>query len=342
MKDGSLTEGSLLQEAIVQARRFLEGSQLPNGRWLDFRGDNFISSHWVTAYVGSYLGLAGGERVVLDKARAWLLGHQHRGGGWGFSLANPPDADSIANAIHVLVQERGTEASEAVITEATRLLFQFWEESKGGFRTYCPDRTDEFHHEGSAWCDVHMSVTAMAAQVLYLVDRERHRAVLEACADFIRALQAPAGFWEDYWWDGRTYSTYHAARLLFLMGDLDPIKRAGDFFVQVRGTDGGWGNCTGGAAAPFHTALAVGTLLLDDEHRHSGAARMGISWLLRAQQPDGSWPAVPIQRIPYPHVHEPWKDPDGGHRIPMLVDRNRLFTTATVLGVLAHLRDTPR
>jgi squalene-hopene/tetraprenyl-beta-curcumene cyclase len=330
-----------IPETIAKACRFLEKSQLANGRWLDFRGgDSFISSHWVTAYVGSHLGLAGGDRTVLEKARTWLQNHQHPGGGWGFSLRNPPDADSIANVVHLLVQERGSEENQANLAQAVQLLFRFWVDSEGGFRTYCPDRTDELHSSGSAWCNVHMSVTAMAAQALYLVDRELHRPTLEACARLIRTLQTPAGFWEDYWWDGRTYSTYHACRLLFLLGDHAPIGAACDWFVQACEPDGGWGNCIGGAAAPFHTALVVATLLLDEKHRHGTAARNGISWLLRAQQPDGSWPAVAIQRIPHPHLVAPWEDPEGCHMLPMLIDHKRLFTTATVLGALIHFRET--
>lgn len=321
--------------AIRRAARFLEASQRPDGRWLDFRGETFISSQWVTAYVGSHLWRASGEPAAPSRALTWLLGHQHPGGGWGFSLANPPDADSIANVVHLLAALGGPEEA---LGFATELLLRYWADEGGGFRTYLPIPGDPLHFPGSAWCDVHLSVTAMAAQALHAVDEGRHREVLSACARLLRARQAEAGFWDDYWWDGRTYATYHACRFLSLAGDQESTARAGDWLMEVRSPGGGWGNGVNGEPAPLHTAFAVGTLLLGDPRRHADGIREGIRWLLDAQIADGSFAAVPTQRVPRPSVHAPWEGGEDTLLRPLLTDHNRLFTTATVLAVLGDSR----
>jgi squalene-hopene/tetraprenyl-beta-curcumene cyclase len=318
-------------DAAARARRFLEAAQLTNGRWLDFRTRDLISSSWVTAYVGAALAHAGGSRGALEKARTWLGSNRHPRGGWGYGAVTPPDADTIANVIYFLARARGDEPSDPAIVEAVPSLLHYWVEPEGGFQTYQPVRGDPLHYPGSGWCDAHLSVTAMAGEALYAIDKDHHRSILEACSRFLRARQCAAGFWEDYWWDGKTYGTYHAARLLFLMDDRAPVRRSVEWTLEQAAAEGGFGNGEGGAAAPFHTALALRTLLLDEKQGHSHAARSAASWLLREQQSDGGFQAVPMLRVPEPETHAPGESPKS---CPLVVDKNRLFTTATVLSAL--------
>jgi squalene-hopene/tetraprenyl-beta-curcumene cyclase len=332
-----------LDEAITRAVRFLEGAQTADGRWLDFRfrfvvGDrDVISSQWVTAYVGQVLARAGASPASLERARDWLLGHAHTGGGWGFSLATPADADSTANVVHFLSHWRGTPAWDAALSEAGTQLLRYWDELAGGFRTYRPAEKPSLNgwasYPGSSWCDVHLCVTALAAEALHASGEARHQRVLEACARMVRDWQRPEGFWEAYWWHGRTYTTFHAARLLSLCGEAsEPLARATRWLLGTQEASGGWG-------PPFHTALALATLLLEGGAQHHGSAlQAGLRWLLRAQQPDGGWACAPIMRMPRPEVHAPWEDPEGCLLLPVLTDRNRLFTTATVLGALVDFR----
>jgi squalene-hopene/tetraprenyl-beta-curcumene cyclase len=343
-----------IPETLARAVRFLENAQTPDGRWLDFRfrfvvGDrDVISSQWVTAYVGEALTRAGGTPARLERARDWLMGHTHPGGGWGFSLATPADADSTANVVNFLSHWRGVPPWDAALEEAQAQLMRYWDALQGGFRTYRPAERPSLNgwasYPGSSWCDVHLCVTGMAARALHASGDARHRPTLEACARLMRASQAPEGFWEAYWWHGRTYATFHAARLLSLSsGDSEPVARAARWLSGAQGADGGWGNGTGGEAAPFHTALALSTLLLDGGPlRHGPALRAGLRWLLRAQQPDGGWAHVPVMRMPRPEVHAPWEDPEGCLLLPVLTDRNRLFTTATVLSALVDCRNALR
>ncbi|PTL80822.1 prenyltransferase/squalene oxidase repeat-containing protein [Vitiosangium sp. GDMCC 1.1324] len=336
-----------LTEALARARRFLESARTADGRWLDFRfrfvvGDrDVISSQWVTAYVGHALARVKGDPATLERARDWLMGHPHPGGGWGFSLATPADADSIANVVHFLSHWRGEPGWDAALSEACEQLLRYWDEAEGGFRTYRPAEKPSLNgwasYPGSSWCDIHLCVTALAGQALYAAGAPGHRPLLEACARRLRACQAPEGFWEAYWWHGRTYATFHAARLLSLLGGAsEPVALAARWVLGAQRHDGGWGNGNGGEAAPFHTALALATLLLDGgPPRHGPALHAGLRWLLRAQQPDGGWAQAPIMRMPRPEVHAPWEDPEGCLLLPVLTDRNRLFTTATVVPVLA-------
>ncbi len=342
--------GAAFSETLERARRFVETSQKADGRWLDFRfrflvGDtDVISSQWVTAYVGESFARAGGASAALARARDWLLANQHPGGAWGFSRATPADADSTANAVRFLARWREVKPWDGALAEACAQLLRYWDEPGEGFRTYrLPDQPDPrgwATFPGSSWCDVHLCVTALAAGALHAAGPERHRRLLEACARHVAERQAPEGFWEAYWWQGRTYSTHHAARLLALLGEApERISRAVDWTLQARAADGGWGNGLGGEPAAFHTALSVSTLLLDPRHRQGPEVREGIAWLMRHQQADGGWANVPVMRMPRLDEHEPWKDPEGCLLIPVLTDRNRLFTTATVLHALVDWRD---
>ncbi len=47
-------------------------------------------------------------------------------------------------------------------------------------------------------------------------------------------------------------------------------------------------------------------------------------------------------RMPRPQVHEAWNDPEGCLLLPVLTDRNRLFTTATVVTALADVHEALR
>jgi squalene-hopene/tetraprenyl-beta-curcumene cyclase len=334
-----------LEEARQRAARFLASMQRPDGRWLDFRfrfafnGNEVISSQWVTAYVGASLASGGAAPGALDRARAWLMASQHPGGGWGFSRATPADADSTANALHFFARHRdGSPASEAALEFATGWLLRYWDSAEGGFHTYLPvaarAQGEELAYPGSSWCDVHVSVTALAAEALRVADATRHAAVLERAAATLARAQSPEGFWEAFWWHGRTYSTYQAARVLARLGDLAAAPRAVDWLLRVRHEDGSWGNGLGGPASAFHTSLALRTLLLDSRSDSKAAAAAAVDWLLEAQESDGGFATGPIMRMPRPDVHAPWEAPDTCLLVPLLYDRNRVFTTASVLEAL--------
>ncbi|MET0404136.1 MAG: hypothetical protein ABW123_17115, partial [Cystobacter sp.] len=321
--------------------------------WLDFRfrfvvGDrDVISSQWVTAYVGQALARVGADPAVLRRARDWLKTHAHQEGGWGFSLATPPDADSTANVVHFLSHFRGEPAAEQALSEACEQLLRYWDEAGGGFRTYRPAETPSLDgwasYPGSAWCDVHACVSALSGRVLHAVGAPRHRAVLEACGRRLLETQSPEGYWEAYWWQGRTYTTRHAAELLCLLGDIPggkpgasaaAVARAARWTRHAQREEGGWGNGLGGASTAFDTALALATLRLDPG-ASGDALRSGLHWLSRTQRAEGDWDSAPLMRMPRPQEHTPWEDPEGCLLLPVLTDRNRLFTTATVVAALA-------
>ena len=69
-----------------------------------------------------------------------------------------------------------------------------------------------------------------------------------------------------------------------------------------------------------------------------GALVRGIEWLLAHQNSDGSWPAVPILRVPRPDVLRPWEQTLWRESLlgldVVVPDWRRLFTTATALQAL--------
>lgn len=339
MRDPGETSGlepsreSVSSTAIADACTFLERAQCADGRWLDFRGDRNISSSWVTAYIGTQLARAASHSSSVDRARTWLLDHPHPAGGWGYNRATRPDADTIANVVHFLLALGPTEATARAITASVRLLEQFFVPSVGGFRTYQPVQNDSLHHPNSSWCAVHPCVTAMCASALAAADYQGQSARVRMCADYLRSQQRETGLVDAFWWEGATYATYHAARVLRIVGDGEAVARAKEGVLARVHCDGGWGTNLGGASSAFHTALAVKTLTIACDDRHTRAIGDGLTWLLRMQEPDGGWPTVPILRVPRPDIHHPRGAADE-QWAPTLRDRNRLFTTATVLSAL--------
>lgn len=83
-------------------------------------------------------------------------------------------------------------------------------------------------------------------------------------------------------------------------------------------------------------------LLSSDLNKYRSIGDAGIAWLLSQQFKDGSWRGDHILQIPHTHIHEPgeiteWKLGSFGTGITV-DDHNRIFTTVTVLNLLALFR----
>ena len=177
---------------------------------------------------------------------------------------------------------------------------------------------------------------SLAGRALQAVDDLGHRRVIEDCARLLRERQSSAGYWDAYWWQGRTYATRHAAGLLCLEKDTSgAVGRAVEWTREAQLAEGGWGDGLGGAPTAFDTALALATLRLAPASEPCReAVRAGLQWLARTQRPEGDWDSAPLMRMPRPEEHAPWDNPQSCLLLPVLTDRNRLFTTATVVSAL--------
>jgi hypothetical protein len=124
------------------------------------------------------------------------------------------------------------------------------------------------------------------------------------------------------------------------MGDQTGTSRAVDWWVSINQVGNAWGNGLGDEAPPFHTALAISTLMLLQGSPHlEQLIYNGINWLLGNQRTDGSWTSISILLTPFPDIHTPWQSTDISCR-QAIKDQYNLFTTTTVLSALAYYRDS--
>ncbi len=101
------------------------------------------------------------------------------------------------------------------------------------------------------------------------------------------------------------------------------------------------------SGSPFATAWCLRLLALGREDTSvSRKIARAAHWLGEQQQADGSWAASARLRVPYPHDTDPdrfegWVV-DGTIEGSLSFDRERIFTTATVLQALHRSRPENR
>lgn len=111
--------------------------------------------------------------------------------------------------------------------------------------------------------------------------------------------------------------------------------------LALQNDDGAWGDAPerSGPSHAVATALAILSLSLAPQTRAiAGATSRAVRRLADWQRDDGSWPTVPILRIPDAHVLDPHRV-DGGHSRPgtniVVADQRRIYTTAIVMHALS-------
>jgi squalene cyclase len=340
-----------LDGALMRAQAFLRSARGADHLWRDFRTLAGQSSEWVTAFVAFTLQRAASEDETAKSALSVLLQHQRHNGGWGYNKDVPADCDSTSWALLGLM-ERSLGGSNA-IDRGVEFICQHQPESlNGGFSTYVPsDGIDAFlqsERSSSAvgWMGAHVCVTSVALQALLSARKSARSDHVTRGLEYLLCKRTTEGIWRSYWWKGHAYSTFQALKALSLAGiwsSSDALK-VEQYFVARQQSTGAWGDNreTGEAPDAFETAFVLLALSLCNHAAVSHAVEQGVRWLLSAQNEDGSWPSVPILRIPAPTV----RDPDRAHQWRLnsmgtgviIRDEARLFTTAAVLWALVEWR----
>jgi squalene-hopene/tetraprenyl-beta-curcumene cyclase len=224
-----------------------------------------------TAVVGMLLHRQGDPKQAeaIERARAWIVGMQCRGGGWGAfdadndkmflnhipfadhgALLDPPTADVTARCVSFLAQI-GTPASDPVVARAVAWL------------------RGEQMPDGSwfgRWGTNYIYGTWSVLCALNAVGLPPDDPAMRSAARFLVETQREDGGWGE---DNETYGDaprgqYHRSN-------------------------------------PSQTAWAVLGLMAAGEAGHPAAAR-GIAWLARAQQADGEWEEAPYTAVGFPRV----------------------------------------
>ena len=334
-----------LARSIEGATDFLLDARDERGWWRDFDTLAGASDEWVTAFVGTALAVAGDDRSMRAAWQAWRLLSRRRwwSAGWGYNARVPADADTTLWALS-LAEAVGT--SRSVRARRGYSFLRGHVRASGGLATFRfagPIReftrlTSRTTFEG--WSGEHVCVTAAAANLTNL--RELHH--LHA---FLRAGQDADGHWSGYWWCDPEYTTFLAASALSNGGDVGDRARVGRAVDWTRGRllrTGSAGPTRQSNESPFAAAWSLRTLALAQDPRSVADDVTSLTdWLTERQARDGSWSPSARLRIPPPDEVDPeaytvWKvGGKGGGSI--VLDRQALFTTASVLVALVTARD---
>lgn len=346
--------GQKLDDSLLRGLSFLRSSCCADGLWRDFRTLAGQSSEWVTAFVSYALTTADSRDEAAKSAMTILSSHQRQNGGWAYNEAVPADCDSTAWTMLSLMASH--KCDPGVIGAGTDFLCQHQPQSlSGGFSTYIPsDGIDVFikaqgPESTAGWLGPHVCVTAVALQALIGSQQPEHDDRVALALRYLLQKRLSDGTWKSYWWKGRAYSTYHALKALSLAGAFrrEYSLAVAQYFVAVQRAEGGWANGSNADSEPcsFETAFALLALSLCGSNSQSDGLARGVHWLFTQQKEDGSWPSVPILRIPAPQAKEPdnsrkWRRDEVGTRV-IIRDEARLFTTAAVVWALAQCRAMP-
>lgn len=271
---------------------FLVAQQDRDGAWRDFALTPDESDAWTTAYVGLALAAAAqAQLVVPPHAIAAACGFLH--------AARRPGAGWGYNLRCPADADSTALACLLLAAAGQRLLpgdyaaLARFQCNDGGFATY------RFAGADHRWCRPHAEVTATALRALRALLPPGHERMRRGGAWLDRAGSVPP----PYWWTTRAYLDLELMRLG------RPVAFAGD-------PDSG---------GSFERALRLEAAAL------SGSPTEALhAALVERQLPDGSWPVVPMLRVPDPHRARAKETAFG--------DQRASFTTATALSALAALR----
>jgi squalene cyclase len=339
-----MQESAALNSSIDAATRFLRDSQDDQGRWMDFHLYPGISDEWVTGYAGCAASVVANEQCAGMAQSAWrFLSRRQRGDGrWGYNLLTIGDGDSTAWGLR-LAHEIGNGNSDQ-IERARGALAEHLREN-GGVATYATEgpirRLIEAPEEQSfqGWCGAHTCVTAVVAGTPHYRDQTH---------SYLCRAQREDGSWRAYWWCDHEYATAFAAEALAKSGIADHsarIERAAEWAINRFRASGFIATNDHPAGSPFATALGLRAVLLSPGVS-AGVMRTvqaAVAWLFVRQLPDGSWASSARLRVPWPHDDRPDEYTEwiyGGRKEgSLIVDRNRIFTTATILTALQRVKD---
>jgi len=268
-------------------------------------------------------GIPQNDPALLRAAR-WVLGRQCRKvgdwivsspqaepGGWYFQFENEfyPDNDDTAVVIIALSKLAMPEADTQ--RDAMRRGIRWtlaMQGSDGGWGAYDKDNNKMFlNHipfaDHRALLDP--STADLAGRELEMLgalgyDRT-HPAAVRALR-FLRKNQEEDGSWYGRWGVNYIYGTWSVLAGLKAIGEdmqAEYVRRAVAWLVSKQNPDGGWGeSCLSYAEAEAHgvgestssqTAWALIALLCAGEVDSFSVVR-GVNYLLRRQDPQGSWP----------------------------------------------------
>ena len=290
-----------------------------------FRMQPCMSPVWDTAQTLFALGEAGVSRTDprLLNAADWLLSKEvrHKGdwavkvrnaepGGWYFEFNNEfyPDTDDTAQVLLGLSKVDNPRERYQIQVAERAIDWEFAMQCKnGGWGSFDKDNTKmifqyiPFADHNAMLDPPTVDITGRILETLAAYGYTRKDKRIERAIKFIYDEQEPDGSWFGRWGVNYLYGTFLVLRGLEAIGvwNHEPqIQQAAEWIRSVQNADGGWGESCGsyddpvtrgiGTSTPSQTAWAILGLLAAGDKRSDSVAK-GIKWLLKYQQPNGSW-----------------------------------------------------
>lgn len=291
----------------------------------DFRIQPCHSPVWDTAINVIALVESGldGQHPAVTKAARWLADKEVRirgdwsimnphpeASGWAFEHNNVyyPDTDDTMMVLMAmrLVRPENREEYEAMFGRALPWLLSF-QCRDGGWGAFDKEVTqgwleDVPFADHNAILDPTCSdLTGRTLEMLGYIGFNRNTACVQRALSHLRRTQEEDGSWYGRWGVNYIYGTWQVLRGLRAIGEdmtQDWIVRARDWLESCQNDDGGWGEtCSSyddpslkgrGESTASQTAWALMGLIACGD-LHLKPIQRGINYLLRKQNPDGSW-----------------------------------------------------
>lgn len=265
-----------------------------------------------------------GDHPAMVKAGKWLISKQiHRKGdwaiknktgepgGWAFEFYNDfyPDVDDTAVIIMALdrLELPDDSARRESMRKATDWVLSM-QCKKGGWAAFDVDNDLDLLNKipyGDLKAMIDPCTADLTGRVLEMLGRTKYPVdprMTERAIDFLKTEQEPEGCWFGRWGVNYIYGTSGVIAGLKAFG-IDPreafVMRGVQWLYAHQNEDGGWGETCEtyrdrtlmgeGASTPSQTAWAL-IGLIEGGEAHSDAVKRGIEFLVKRQNPDGSWP----------------------------------------------------
>jgi len=309
---------------VVRAERQLK--RLQHETEDDVRIEPCFSPVWDTAIVAICLRESGlpADHPVLKRAMEWVMDKEIRfrgdwqyknpnpvePSGWAFEYENKwnPDVDDTAMVLLALrlIPTDHPQRRDECFRRGLKWMMTF-QCKDGGWGAFDRDCTKNILEkvpfaDHNAMLDPECAdITARILELLGYEGVGMEDEQVRKAVQYLREQQEDDGSWYGRWGVNYIYGTWQVLRgLRALRMDMNErwLLRARDWLESVQHPDGGWGErCNTyddpvfkgqGPSTASQTAWAVmGLCAFDDPHRPSLVR--GMEYLVRTQNPDGSW-----------------------------------------------------
>ncbi len=265
----------------------------------------------------------------LAKAADWLLDKQVKVEGdwkiknpgtepgcWSFEFANKyyPDIDDTAKvglAIDLVRSTRGEEKDEA-IKIAMKWVMQM-QNRDGSWAAFDRDNNKRLLRDipfADFIAPLDFGSPDITAHVLYVMGElgylgPGYKRIIKKALSYLKKSQRDDGSWYGRWGVTFIYGTSKVLQALEILenkgfslnGTSQQAREAVDWLVSCQNSDGGWGEdcrsfdqdryCPLGRSTASQTAWALLGVMGDKKAK--GSAERAVDYLVRSQDPDGSW-----------------------------------------------------